>query len=130
MRFPTPYGPPVHPVLTKKTFTRWFSIFSPSIFAYVIGERGKNGAPKQAENVASGSVMPRSVPASLIVLPLKEAHIAWRYYNKLIGGRTTDASAVRKILAFGWPGILFEIILLIFSNEYAARVFSVRAASS
>src|SRR5699024_672809 len=130
MRFPTPYGPPVHPVLTKKTFTRWFSIFSPSIFAYVIGERGKNGAPKQAENVASGSVMPRSVPASLLVYPLKKWYIACSFVNLLIGGSTPDASAVRKIIVFGWPAILDDTILFIFSNGYAARVFSVRVVSS
>src|SRR5699024_2310757 len=116
MRFPTPYGPPVHPVLTKKTFTRWFSIFSPSIFAYVIGESGKNGAPKQAENVASGSVMPRSVPASLLVYPLKKWYIACSFVNLLIGGNVPEASAVKNMMAFGWPATLGETILSRFSN--------------
>ncbi|KPC97612.1 hypothetical protein LR69_04163 [Geobacillus sp. BCO2] len=67
MRLPTPYGPPVQPVLTKKTRTLCSAIFCPSISAYSTAGRGKNGAPKHVENVASGSVTPRSVPASLLV---------------------------------------------------------------
>ena len=35
--------------------------------AYSPGWRGRNGAPKQAENVAVGSLTPTSVPASLAV---------------------------------------------------------------
>ncbi len=38
-----------------------------SIAAYSPGWRGMNGAPKQAENVAFGSLTPTSVPASLAV---------------------------------------------------------------
>jgi hypothetical protein len=33
MRVPTPYGPPVQPVLTSHTRALCFAIFSPSIFA-------------------------------------------------------------------------------------------------
>ena len=42
---------------------------SPNNVAYRIGGSGRNGAPKQAENVALGVVTPRSVPASLAVYP-------------------------------------------------------------
>ena len=35
--------------------------------AYTCGWRGMNGAPKQVENVAFGSLTPTSVPASLAV---------------------------------------------------------------
>ena len=38
-----------------------------SIAAYTPGWRGMNGAPKQALNVAFGSLTPTSVPASLAV---------------------------------------------------------------
>ena len=38
-----------------------------SIAAYSPGWRGMNGAPKQAENVAFGSLTPTSVPASFAV---------------------------------------------------------------
>ncbi len=36
-------------------------------FAYTVGWRGKNGAPKAALKVAWGSSIPDSVPASLAV---------------------------------------------------------------
>ena len=38
---------------------------------------GRNGAPKQAEKVAEGSVTPRSVPATLAVYPERKWYIAW-----------------------------------------------------
>src|SRR4051812_44440382 len=67
IREPVPYGPPVQPVLTSHTFAPCFAIRSPSIRAYTPGCMGRNGAPKQAEKVADGSVTPRSVPATLAV---------------------------------------------------------------
>ena len=38
-----------------------------SCWAYSPGWRGRNGAPKPAENVAVGSLTPTSVPASFAV---------------------------------------------------------------
>ena len=67
MRCPTPYGPPLHPVLTSQHCTPCCAIFAPSSEAYTLGASGRNGAPKQVENVAFGSVTPRSVPATLAV---------------------------------------------------------------
>jgi len=37
------------------------------MFAYLAGCKGKNASPKQAENVAYGSSIPVSVPATLAV---------------------------------------------------------------
>src|SRR5699024_11379054 len=98
--------------------------------AYVEGARGNNGCPKQAEKVASGSVTPRSVPASLLVYPLKKWYIACSLDNLLIGGNVPDASAVKKIIALGCPAILGVMMFSMFSNGYAARVFSVYDVSS
>ncbi|MNC96609.1 hypothetical protein D3C83_140260 [compost metagenome] len=67
MRLPTPYGPPLQPVLTSQQRTLWRAIFSPRSFAYTVGCRAMNGAPKHAENAAFGSVTPRSVPATFAV---------------------------------------------------------------
>ena len=67
MRWPTPYGPPLQPVLTSHTATSWRAIRSPSSLAYTVGESAMKGAPKQALNVAWGSVTPFSVPATLAV---------------------------------------------------------------
>ena len=46
-----------------------FSIFLTSSSAYFVGCSSKNAWPKQAEKVGVGSVIPRSVPASLEVNP-------------------------------------------------------------
>ena len=46
-----------------------FSIFLTSSSAYLVGCSSRNAWPKQAEKVGVGSVMPRSVPASLAVKP-------------------------------------------------------------
>ena len=62
---------------------------------------GRNGEPKQVENVASGDVTPRSVPASFEVKPLKKWYIACSFVNLLIGGNTPNASAVKKTIVFG-----------------------------
>jgi hypothetical protein len=52
IRLPTPKGPPLHPVFTRKTAEPCCEIFSPSICAYTLGLSGKKGAPKHVENVA------------------------------------------------------------------------------
>ena len=67
IRSPTPYGPPLQPVFTSQHCTPCCAIFSPRSAAYTLGLSGRNGAPKQAEKVAFGSVTPRSVPATLAV---------------------------------------------------------------
>jgi hypothetical protein len=67
MRCPVPYAPPLHPVLTSHTFDPCSRSFSPSMRAYLVGCHTRNTAPKQALNVACGSVTPRSVPATLAV---------------------------------------------------------------
>ena len=67
MRVPTPYGPPVQPVLTSHTFARRLAMRSPSIVAYTFGCHTMNGAPKQVLKVAFGSVTPFSVPATFAV---------------------------------------------------------------
>ena len=46
-----------------------FSIFLTSSSAYLVGCSSRKAWPKQAEKVGVGSVMPRSVPASLAVKP-------------------------------------------------------------
>ena len=46
-----------------------FCIFFTSSSPYLVGCSERNAAPKQAEKVGVGSVMPRSVPASLAVNP-------------------------------------------------------------
>ena len=60
-----------------------------------------NGAPKQAENTALGSVTPSSVPATLAVYPLIKWYAACAGVNLEIGGRTPYASAVKKNIFFG-----------------------------
>ena len=67
MRLPTPYGPPVQPVLTSHTLASCLAIFSPSSRAYTLGCSGRNGAPKHVLNAAFGSVTPVSVPATRAV---------------------------------------------------------------
>src|SRR5690625_302480 len=101
IRLPTPLPPPDQTVLIRKTFELYSSILSPSISAYIFGANGKNGEPKQAEKVASVSVMPRSVPANLLVYPLRKWNMPWFLVNLLIGGNVPEASAVRKIIVFG-----------------------------
>mmetsp|Transcript_40503 Transcript_40503/g.120825 ORF Transcript_40503/g.120825 Transcript_40503/m.120825 type:complete len:270 (-) Transcript_40503:1954-2763(-) len=64
MREPTPNLPPTHPVLSSHTLTLCFFIFSASICAYFMGCHTRNTLPKQALNVACGSVTPTSVPAT------------------------------------------------------------------
>ena len=45
------------------------NIVRPISSAYFVGCSSRNACPKQAENVGVGSVIPRSVPASLAVNP-------------------------------------------------------------
>ena len=47
-----------------------------------------NGAPKQVEKVASGSVTPISVPATRAVYPDRKWYIAWSGVSFAIGGIT------------------------------------------
>ncbi len=60
-------GPPGPAGIDEPDAGPCFAIRSPSIRAYTPGWRGRNGAPKQAEKVADGSVTPFSVPATLAV---------------------------------------------------------------
>lgn len=65
--FPVPYLPPFQPVLTNQQLVWFYYIFWLNISAYTLGCNGKNAAPKQAENVLYGSIIPISVPATLEV---------------------------------------------------------------
>ena len=70
---PTPYGPPVHPVLTKNTFEPKDSTRLIKRSAYSFAGLGKNGAPKQVEKVDSISTLePTSVDPTFAVYPLKK----------------------------------------------------------
>lgn len=75
IRFPTPYLPPTIPVLTSQHYTLCFLLFSANIFAYLEGCNTINASPKAAENVRLGSMMPTSVPATLLVYPLIKWYI-------------------------------------------------------
>ena len=68
IRLPVPF----QPVLTKYALAPVFSIFLTNSSAYLVGCNDKKAAPKQAENVGVGSVIPRSVPANLAVNPDKK----------------------------------------------------------
>ena len=67
MRLPTPKEPPVQPVFSRYTRVPWRFSFSPSNFAYAIGFSGMNAPPKHGEKFGTGSLMPRSVPATFAV---------------------------------------------------------------
>ena len=71
--------------------------------AYFVGCNVKNAAPKHAENVAWGSVIPRSVPATLAVYPLKKWYIACPGDSFATGGSTPKASHVKKMTLSGCP---------------------------
>ena len=62
----------LHAVFTKYAFAPVLSIFLTSSSAYFVGCNDRNAAPKQAEKVGVGSVIPRSVPASFAVNPDKK----------------------------------------------------------
>ncbi len=65
IRLPVPF----QPVLTRYACAPAACIRFTSTSAYWVGCSDRNAAPKQAEKVGVGSVMPRSVPASLAVKP-------------------------------------------------------------
>ena len=67
IRLPTPYPPPLQPVLTSQTRALCCFIFAASSSAYLLGCHTRNGPPKHGENVADGSFTPTSVPATLAV---------------------------------------------------------------
>ena len=64
---------------------------------------GINGSPNSVLKVGCGSLIPRSVPASLEVNPVTKWYIAAFSSSLEIGGSTPKASAVRKITTFGIP---------------------------
>src|SRR5690606_6747922 len=80
---------------------------------YFVGCKLKNAFPKQAENVGSGCVTPRSVPANFAVKPDKKKYFVCSGVSLETGGITPKASAVRKITFFACPA--FETGLTIFS---------------
>ena len=90
-------------MFTSQTLAPCFAIRSPSILAYTPGCSGRNGAPKQEEKVADGSVTPRSVPATLAVYPDRKWYIACSAVSRAMGGITPKASAVRKMTFLGCP---------------------------
>ena len=65
IRLPVPF----QPVLTRYAFAPTAFILFTSSSPYFVGWSERNAAPKHAEKVGVGSVMPRSVPASLAVKP-------------------------------------------------------------
>ena len=65
IRLPVPF----QPVFTSYALAPLFPILLTSSSAYLVGCSSKKAWPKQAEKVGVGSVMPRSVPASLEVKP-------------------------------------------------------------
>ena len=70
---PIPYGPPVHPVLTKNTLEPKDTILLIKRSAYSLAGLGKKGAPKQVEKVDSISALePTSVEPTFAVYPLKK----------------------------------------------------------
>ncbi len=82
-----------------------------------------NGAPKHVEKVAWGSVMPISVPATLAVYPDMKWYAACSGVKRDNGGRTPNASQVRKTTFFGLPAMESIVLLSIDSIEYDPRVF-------
>ena len=59
--------PPDQPVLTSHPVAPCFCIFSASMAAYLVGCSIMKAAPKHAEKVACGSLMPSSVPATCVI---------------------------------------------------------------
>ena len=67
IRSPTPYGPPTQPVFSIQT-SAWCRLTrSISMSAYRSGGKTRKGAAKQVLKIGSGSVTPRSVPATFAV---------------------------------------------------------------
>ena len=65
--------------------------------AYFVGCSDRKAAPKHAEKVGVGSVIPRSVPASFEVKPERKYYLVWSGVRIDTGGSTPNASAERKI---------------------------------
>ena len=74
-----------------------FSIFFTSSSPYLVGCSSRKAWPKQAEKVGVGSVMPRSVPASLEVKPDRKYYWVCSGVRMDTGGSTPKASADRKM---------------------------------
>lgn len=118
------YLPPDQPVLTSQPVAPCFCIFSASIAAYLVGCSIMNAAPKQAENVAVGSLIPSSVPATRAVYPLIKWYMVCARDSLLTGGRTPKASQARSMTFFGCGPTHGNFVLKMYSMGYAARVFS------
>ena len=65
IRLPVPF----QPVFTRYALAPDFFMRLTSSSPYLVGCSDRKAAPKQAEKVGVGSVIPRSVPASLAVKP-------------------------------------------------------------
>ena len=76
---------------------------SPNICAYTMGFSGMKGSPKRVEKVGVGSVMPRSVPATLLVKPDTKWYMAAFLFRREMGGSTPKASAVSMMTTLGRP---------------------------
>ena len=59
------------------------------------------GPPKQALNVASGSLTPRSVPATLAVQPDRKWYMAWSGVKGGDRGEDAEGSAVSMTMCRG-----------------------------
>ena len=86
-----------------------------------------NGAPKQEENAAFGSVTPTSVPASFAVKPETKWYMTSAPESRATGGRTPKASAVSSTIVFGCGPRAFGMTLGFAVSGYEKRVFSVVA---
>jgi len=66
-----------------------------------VGCLGRKAAPKQAENVLTGSIIPISVPATLAVYPAMKWYILYAESSLATGGNTPNESQVRNITFLG-----------------------------
>src|SRR5512136_627085 len=89
-----------------------------------------NGSPKKREKVDFGSTIPVSVPASLLVYPMRNQSIACSFVRRAIGGRTPFASAVRKRIVDGCPELADGLMFPRYESGNEAREFGVRRSSS
>lgn len=100
------------------------------MLAYFMGCHMRNTPPKQAENVASGSVTPSSVPATLAVYPEMKWYIACSLVRRDTGGSTPNASQHSRTRLRGWGPTQGMRALSMWWMGYDARVFSVTAFES
>jgi len=82
-------------------------------------------SPKHDEKVATGSLTPISVPATLAVYPLMKWYIACSLFSLLTGGNRPPASQVKKIMFSGWPPTHGTFAFGIYSIGKEHLVFSV-----